>query len=215
MGIVFEKYDTNESESSYTIPCGFDKQGFHRLHRFARDGDIESAKAELAKGVDVDIRTWNNVHEPQFGRGLQDLMQTKNTTPLIFAASYARVDMVKLLVANKADVNSATEYGITALQCACDARNIQMVSFLLQHKAHIETPETRGQHGFKSALTRAIMGTVSFPIVQLLMDSRADLFSQNNLGRTPIDNARRIWDGLDNLFCVERFQKASKFEASC
>ncbi|BFY99638.1 hypothetical protein BsWGS_02678 [Bradybaena similaris] len=52
-------------------------------------------------------------------------------TALMLAASHGRTEMVRLLVEEGADVNLQDEDGSTALMCACEHGNLDIVNFLL------------------------------------------------------------------------------------
>ncbi|XP_059144239.1 uncharacterized protein LOC131931458 isoform X2 [Physella acuta] len=74
-------------------------------------------------------------------------------TALMLAASHGRVEMVKLLVEEGADINLQDVDGSTALMCACEHGSIEIVNFLLS-QPNINATITDNENS--SALTIAM-----------------------------------------------------------
>src|SRR5687768_2930486 len=68
---------------------GFDKRGYHRLHNVCMQTDAAAVHRELDKGTDINILTkWK-----------------PPTTPLIFAVRHSSLEVVQLLISRGANVN--------------------------------------------------------------------------------------------------------------
>jgi ankyrin repeat protein len=81
----------------------------------ARKGDVETVKALLAKGADVNAKT-------EYG-----------ATALSFAADKGHVEVVKVLLANKADVNvKDTFYNATPLTWAIGKNHAAIVQLIVE-----------------------------------------------------------------------------------
>ncbi len=100
-----------------------------QIHSYAKWGDIEGVRRELAKGVDVDAPSTPN---PETGHVCQ--------TPLLIAARSraAGVDMLRLLVEHGADVNAVSgDLAITPLFEAVMSGDIGKVGFLVEAGADV------------------------------------------------------------------------------
>jgi len=95
----------------------------------------------------------------------------KGRTALMVACAYwCGVDMVKLLVANGADVNIQSDDGSTALMLAAMNEKLDVVIYLLQHGAD---PTKKNKAG-KSALDLAVAGKVEDYMIKSVKDTRFD-----------------------------------------
>ena len=65
-------------------------------------------------------------------------MQVKHNgvTPLYIAAQNGHIDVVKLLLDNKTDVNASNHYGVTPLYCAAQNGHTKVVKLFLGNKAN-------------------------------------------------------------------------------
>jgi ankyrin repeat protein len=144
------------------IPRG----GFTALAFSAREGDIETARAMLDAGVDVD-----------YG-------DVDNTTPLVVAIMNKQYSFAKFLIDRGADPNVVDAAGRTALYAIVDIRNedwstlpnrpledplpsLEIVKALLARGAAVDTPLTRplpGRSGMDSGDTT--LGAGSTPLMR-------------------------------------------------
>jgi ankyrin repeat protein len=69
----------------------------------------------------------------------------KGETALITAAWWGRTELVKVLVARKANVNARADNGVTALHDAARMSRIEIVRFLLSHGADVNAKSDRGE----------------------------------------------------------------------
>src|SRR5688572_30148057 len=99
---------------------GFDWIGYHRLHRAAENGDVKAVQTLLDQGVSVDI------------------IQTHGSnpwTPLLFAAQNGHLEVAKLLILRRADVNKADKYQQSSLARASRYGHANMCQLLLGNGA--------------------------------------------------------------------------------
>jgi hypothetical protein len=107
------------------------------IHEAVRDGDIKKVELLL--------------------KGQPDLVASKDEqygqTPLHIAAFNDRVDVAKLLLANKADVNAKAKNGSTPLHLAAAKGNKDIVELLLANKADVNALDSEGWTPMHSATT--------------------------------------------------------------
>lgn len=103
-------------------------------------------------------------------------------TPLHFAASKGRNDVVQLLLSNGADVNSKTKYGSTPLIEAAWQGHKDVVDILLAHGAEVNV--NGGIRGGTPLHGASIKNMVD--IVQSLLAHGADASAKNGDGFTPL-----------------------------
>lgn len=92
----------------------------------ARDGDLAKLKQLLALGVNVESR---------------DSQDTLSLPPLIWACWSGHLNIVRELLAARANVNLKQSDGITALHYACGHGHTEIVHALLAAGADIDSPE--------------------------------------------------------------------------
>jgi hypothetical protein len=106
------------------------------IHDAARDGDIKKVELLL--------------------KGQPNLVSSKDEeygqTPLHIAAFNDRLDVAKLLLANKADVNAKAKNGSTPLHLAAAKGNKDMADFLLANKADVNAVDNDGWSPMHSAI---------------------------------------------------------------
>jgi ankyrin repeat protein len=116
-------------------PNAHDSAGYTPLIAAARAGNVETIRLLTSRGANPDlsdtaVNSWtpllHAVHKAQPGSiaALLDAGANPNaadphgTTPLMLAAGYGQTDIVKLLLAHKADPRIAAADGITAIDLA-------------------------------------------------------------------------------------------------
>jgi ankyrin repeat protein len=107
------------------------------IHEAARDGDLKTVESLLKDHPDL-----VSSKDEKYGQ-----------TPLHIAAFNDHLDVAKLLLANKADVNTKANNGSTALHLAAAKGNKDMVELLLASKADINAVDNDGWSPLHTAVT--------------------------------------------------------------
>jgi ankyrin repeat protein len=107
------------------------------IHDAVRDGDLAKVKTLLTEHPDL-----ASSKDEKFGQ-----------TPLHVAALNDRLDVAKLLVASKADVNAAASNGSTPLHLAAAKGNKDIAELLLNSKADVNAVDHDGWSPLHSAIT--------------------------------------------------------------
>jgi hypothetical protein len=107
------------------------------IHDAARSGDVKTVEALLKAHPDL-----VSSKEEKYGQ-----------TPLHIAAFSDRIEVAKLLIANKADVNAQASNGATPLHLAAAKGNKDIVELLLASKADINAVDHDGWSPLHSAVT--------------------------------------------------------------
>ncbi len=95
--------------------------GFLPIHAAAAAGAIEAAQELLNAGCPIDARTTCN---------------DEDRTPLMIAAKFGQLPMVKFLLENNADIHAEDEDTFTALRLAVWNRQKEVTQYLLQNGAN-------------------------------------------------------------------------------
>ena len=117
---------TEESLSDiagWILHCGFKNPQLAKstIHFAAFKGYVTFVKKLLADGVNVDSKDFSNNHE----------------TPLMYAAMRGHLEVVKLLIENKADFEYKDAHKENALYKACEFGRLEIVKFLIEIGANI------------------------------------------------------------------------------
>jgi ankyrin repeat protein len=198
--------------------CGSARAAFdEELHAAIREGDVQTVRSKLTKGVDLEPACRPNL----------------NCKPLVYAAALARrqivemlveagadlnstspvgdtalikslivvernqgdAEMAKYLIAKGADVNKPNLFGISAFIGACALGELELVNLMLAHGAIIDSafrnqisPDPPEPGARNTCLHMAAMeGHVE--IARLMLRGGADPKLKNSIGRTPKDYA--------------------------
>jgi ankyrin repeat protein len=139
------------------------------LHIPAGEGDLSKVKAEVNSGTNVNST------------------DIAGQTALMYASEQGRVEVVKYLVENGADVNmKSTAYGCrgTALIYAASANRITVMSYLLKHGADINATTYNKETALFWATAKGYIKAVN-----LLLNNNADTKLKNKDGKTALDLA--------------------------
>jgi hypothetical protein len=107
------------------------------IHEAARDGDIKKVESLLKAQPSL-----VSSKDEQYGQ-----------TPLHFAAFNDRLEVAKLLLADKADVNAKAKNGSTPLHLAAAKGSKDMVELLVANKADVNALDNEGWSPAHSAIT--------------------------------------------------------------
>ena len=146
------------------------------IHTAAKNGDLAGVQAELDKGVDV-----NKWYEDPF------LLGDSKWTPLLFAAVYGHKEVVKLLIAEGANVNVKGAFDEwTPLQLAASEGYKEIVELLISNGADVNAKVD--WNGTTPLHEAAMSGHKE--IVELLIDNGADVNAKKKgYGYTPLHYA--------------------------
>lgn len=149
------------------VGCAMNKS----IHIPAGEGDLERVRAEIDGGKDVNSK------------------DIAGQTALMYASEQGRLEVVKYLVENGADVNvqSGVHGRGTALIYASIANRIAVMEYLLDHKADINATT----HFEETALHWAA-AKGQLKAVNLLIMKNADTELKNKAGKTALDLAKEF-----------------------
>ena len=126
-------------------------------------GNLAAVKDLLSKGMDLDHHDFTG------------------NTPLIYAARYARVDLVNFLLRHGADVNASTHWGTTALKESVRKGSLPVVQALLDAGADVDKTDNRHETALFDAVKYRRLWAVD---MLLARNARVDI--KNDLGYTPL-----------------------------
>jgi ankyrin repeat protein len=142
------------------------------LAKACRLGDVKTAESLLSAGVDPDA-------PDRYG-----------ATPLYYAASFNQSEIVQLLLAYHADPNArvsintrdASQTTTTPLQSAAGLGNVRITRILIAAGASVNTKGASGR-------TALLAAGNQLGVMQLLIESGADINVRDREGVSPLDNA--------------------------
>jgi ankyrin len=149
------------------------------LHDVARQGDIELLPLLLSKeGADPDIKT---------RRGRTPLYEA------VVSRSRNKIEVVRFLLAKKADPNIKIEGGSTLLHAVVRQGDVELLRLLLENPENPENPaDPHIQMSDGSTLLHAAVPTGNINVVQLLLEQGLKINSETKDGTTPLKIAKKI-----------------------
>ncbi|QMU27278.1 ankyrin repeat domain-containing protein [Adhaeribacter radiodurans] len=107
-------------------------------------------------------------------------------SPLGLASFFGHADTVKLLIEKGANVNQASknDWQVQPLHSAVAARSLEIVTYLLENGAEVNTQQ---QHGFTPLHAAAQNGDAD--MIKLLLEHKADINATTSSGETAMDIA--------------------------
>ena len=135
-----------------------------------------------------DASITGNVNDFEEAIKLRADVNTKNAegqTPLCMVAK-CRLDLVKILIGNGADVNIQSDKGSAPLHWAVEYDNVDIVEYLLKNGANTELRD----ENYETPLHWAGW-TGHYKSAKILLQYGANKNAQNGGGITPIDLAKR------------------------
>ncbi len=177
------------------------------LHWASEFGQVEIMKLFISQGADVnarDMKKWIPLHNAawrgrteaarlliQHGANVNAKGGIKNTsgidineTPLHLAAEGGFLDLVKVFVENKAEIDPVIYNGYTPLFYAVDKAKKEVVSYLISKGADINHVSKDEENTTPIFLA---VGCGYISTAKLLIDNGADIFKKNLMGETPYD----------------------------
>jgi ankyrin repeat protein len=183
--------------------------GYNVLHAAVLRGDLDVVKAGLAHGANPNAPFTKGTPVRRSAADFFLPAPLVGGTPLLLAAKYASVDMIRALTARGADLQLATKAGMTPLMAASnsdrrrqavlggfiqgtrrkpgeiypasESEGVEAVRVLLELGADANAVDGEGN----TALHVAVSGQ-SLPIIKLLADKGARLDVKNKKGLTPL-----------------------------
>ena len=201
-----EKIDINAADEQRGL-----SRGGTALHKACEDGHVEVAKALIRNGADINARRGyfgeetvlmaacaarrgtHGVQRPDLDTArliLKSGADVNLRTPLRRAAYCNHVDVVRLLLEFRAEVDRRDRYGKTPLMAASEEGHDDVVRVLLDAGADVDACEENGKGALYYACSAGHTSTV-----QLLLERGADVSARH--GRDPfrpvLSTSRAIW----------------------
>ena len=201
-----EKIDINAADEQRGL-----SRGGTALHKACEDGHVEVAKALIRNGADINARRGyfgeetvlmaacaarrgtHGVQRPDLDTArliLKSGADVNLRTPLRRAAYCNHVDVVRLLLEFRAEVNRRDQWGKTPLIAASKEGHDECMRVLLDAGADVDTCEENGKDALYYACSAGHTSTV-----QLLLERGADVSARH--GRDPfrpvLSTSRAIW----------------------
>jgi len=159
-----------------------------KLYAAIRAGDLSGLKALLDEGVSPNAR------------------DSREITPLMYAAETGSVAEMGILLGHNADVNAQNAFGATALMWS--ASDVQKVRLLLEHGADVNLAAKSGKTALLIALSRP-----SPEVARLLLARGADAAAEDKKGLTALLAAVRGNDTATIRMLVEAGADVNKADA--
>lgn len=134
------------------------------IHRSVDRDDLPGVRAEVEAGVSLEATDY------------------RKRTPLQLAAEQGRMEIVRYLVLQGAEIDATTPENtgeVTPLRYAITNGDIEMVLFLIEQGADVNKANNRGWTPLMTAVTN---GHVD--IIDILLDAGADINARTESGRT-------------------------------
>jgi len=123
VALLREGYSLPESDGGHLT---IDEVGSAALCWYNTFTDIQTVRALLDKGADVNARDW------------------RRATALLYAAGHASHPVIEELLRRGADVNAADRFGETPLMIVAQNRDVHLVSLFLKHGAKVNARDKTG-----------------------------------------------------------------------
>lgn len=166
-----------------------DKGGLTPLHTAAQLGAADLAKKLLEKGADVNARS---AKAGPTRRGGFNFAPAGEQTPLLFAARANQVEVMKVLLAGKADPSIKAQDGTTLLMAAAASGHVEPVELAFTLDPDVKAVTSGGNTVMHSAVTFTLTNSTQeevCKVVKFLASKGAPLDEKNGQGRTPMDVA--------------------------
>ena len=147
------------------------------IHKYARNGDTDGVRKQLANGISVDSRD-----ESDF-------------TPLAYAVSNSTVtiQLLSLLYEAGADVDASVESDKTfPLSLAACSGNLEATRFLLNAGAAVNAKSPKGYTALINSIYRLHDSDMLLPIVDELVSHGADVDCETDYGELPVTVSVRL-----------------------
>lgn len=175
------------------------------IHKAVESGDYEAVAYLIGRGDDPDSR---------------DSRDSSGSTALMIAAAKDNMDIMKLLINVRADVNKADNDGNTALMYSALSDTVNSLLYLIGNGADVNAIDSEGRTALMMAAERGNIGSsaelidaganvnardfsgytaliissyygYNYDVVKLLLDNGADVNAENNGGDSAMTVALR------------------------
>ena len=161
-----------------------DSDGSTSLMSATQKGKLDFLGLLLERNAEVNAKTYRGQTALMMAVNLAaDKTDSYRNRPLTEEEVRQRIDIVKMLVAKKSDVNAKDSEEKTALYLAAQKGSTDLVKFLLDHGANVNAVDNNGS----TPLTTAVSGGYT-ELVKILVDNGADVNARIG-SRTPLSIA--------------------------
>lgn len=151
-----------------------ENSGYSFLHKASSKGLKELVNMLVDAKANVDVQSYNN------------------TTPLHHAVIKEKDEIVERLVSLKASLDlQGSSQKITALSFAMSHENLTNFKTLIGAKADLKVKDKEGKTVLAKAAFNASQGKLPKEILQMLIDAKGDINTQDENGVTPFEYAIR------------------------
>jgi ankyrin repeat protein len=147
-----------------------DRDGLSILHAACLGGITWLAQELITRGVEI-----NEQYSGYYEKG----------SALHLATQQGHTEIIKLLLANKADINGKNDDGETPLHVAAREGQLAAAELLLKNKAGLEIKDKYGE----TALFKAVEWNSQSALAQFLILQGASIYAKSNSGSTLLEEA--------------------------
>ena len=138
--------------------------------------DIQAVRYAIERGANVNVRVIGGI--------------LTGYTALMFATYRGRIDIVKLLIEQGADIHATTKLGDSALFIAITQEHANVAKLLIEQGANVYSHNRHGEN----PLMVAINTEKPMPeVIKSLLDHGAKVVARDKTGKTVLQSSQGIW----------------------
>ncbi|XP_063404193.1 uncharacterized protein LOC134687664 [Mytilus trossulus] len=127
---------------------------------------------------DIDLVKWCLCHCTSH---VNHCRNTDKVSPLYISSAYGYIEVVKMLINNKADINNCRDTGESPLYIACQNGHTEVVQMLINNKADINKCRDTGVSPVYIACYKG-----HTDVVKMLINNKADINKCSDTGESPL-----------------------------
>ncbi|XP_063404198.1 ankyrin-1-like [Mytilus trossulus] len=127
---------------------------------------------------DIDLVKWCLCHCTSH---VNHCRNTDKVSPLYISSAYGYIEVVQMLINNKADINKCRDIGASPLFIACQNGHTEVVKMLINNKADINKCRDTGESPLYMACQKG-----HTKVVQMLINNKADINTCDNEECSPV-----------------------------